>query len=103
MLVAKEVQILFKYSDFLDVFLEEKTLVLLKATNLNKYAIKLQYGQQPSYKLIYSLGLVKLKMLKTYIESNLVNSFIWALKSLADALIFFVGKLDGSFCLYVDY
>ena len=28
-------QIVLEYSDFLDVFLEEKALILLKVTNLN--------------------------------------------------------------------
>ena len=35
LLVAKNVQILIKYSDFLDIFLEEKALILLETTNLN--------------------------------------------------------------------
>ena len=34
LLVAKEVKILIKYSDFSNVFLKEKTLILLKAINL---------------------------------------------------------------------
>ena len=42
LLVIKKVQILFKYSDFLNVFLEKKALVLLVATNLNKHVIKNQ-------------------------------------------------------------
>ena len=35
LLVIKEVKILIKYSDFLDVFLIKMALILLKATNLN--------------------------------------------------------------------
>ena len=35
LLVIKKVQILIKYSDFLNVFLKKKALVLLKAINLN--------------------------------------------------------------------
>ena len=41
LLVAKKMQIPSEYSDFSDIFLEEKTLVLLVATNLNQHAIKL--------------------------------------------------------------
>ena len=41
-LVAKEVQILSKYLDFSDIFLEKKTLILLEATELNQHAIELQ-------------------------------------------------------------
>ena len=41
-LVIKEVQIPSEYSDFSDVFLEEKASILPKATNLNQHAIELQ-------------------------------------------------------------
>ena len=41
LLVAKKVQILFEYSDFSNIFLEKRALILSKATNLNQYAIKL--------------------------------------------------------------
>ena len=103
LLVIKKVQILFKYSDFSNGFSKEKTSILLEASNLNQHAIELEKSQQPPYRLIYSLCLVKLEMLKTYIKTNLANSFIWPLKSPTDAFIFFVRKLNGSFCLYVNY
>ena len=103
LLVAKEVQILSKYSDFSDVFLEEKALILPEVTELNQHAIKLQKGQQPSYGPIYSLGTVELEILKTYIKTNLANGFIRPSKSPAGAPILFVGKPDGSLRLCVDY
>ena len=99
LLVAKEVKIPTKYSGFSDVFLEEKASILLKIIKLNQHVVKLQKGQQPPYVLIYSLGPVKLEMLKTYIEINLANGFIRSLKSPVGDPIFFVGKPDGSFCL----
>ena len=34
-------QILYKYLDFLDIFLENKTLILSEVTNLNPHGIKL--------------------------------------------------------------
>lgn len=37
------IKVSIKYSDFLDVFLEEKTLVLSKQTNINEHAIELEY------------------------------------------------------------
>ena len=43
--VIEKIQILSKYFDFSDVFLEEKALVLPAITNLNQYNIKLQKGQ----------------------------------------------------------
>ena len=45
LLIIKKMQIPSKYLDFLDVFLEKKALILLKATNLNQHAIKLQENQ----------------------------------------------------------
>ena len=83
--------------------MEKKTLILPEATELNQHAIELQKGQQPPYEPIYSLGPVELEILKTYIETNLANGFIWSSKSLAGALILFVGKPDGSLRLCVDY
>ena len=61
LLVAKKVQILNKYLDFSDIFLDEKALILPKTIKLNQYVINLQEGQQPSFGLNYNLGLVKLK------------------------------------------
>ena len=103
LLVIKEVKILTKYSDFLDVFLKEKVLILLKTTELNQCAIKLQKDQQSLYRLIYSLGLVKLKTLKSYIKINLANGFIEPLKSTVSAFILFVKKPDSSLRLCIDY
>ena len=39
LLLAKKVQILIKYLDFLYVFFEEKALILPAAIDLNKHAI----------------------------------------------------------------
>ena len=103
LLVAKEVKISTKYSDFSDVFLDKKALILPGVTELNQHVIKLQEGQQSTYRPIYSLGLIELKTLKTYIETNFTNGFIWPSKSPASAPILFVRKLDGSFRLCVNY
>ena len=43
---------------------------------MNKNAIKLEEDKQPPFDLIYSLGLVELETLKTYIKINLANNFI---------------------------
>ena len=68
-----------------------------KQTGINKYTIKLVDGKQISHRPIYSLGLIELKTLKTYIKINLMNNFIQLSKSLAVALILFIYKLDSSF------
>lgn len=77
--------------------------MLLKITKLNQYFIKLQKGKLSSYKPFYNLGLIEFKILKTYIITNLANSFICYFKALVDVFIFFIQKLNGSFQLYIDY
>ena len=89
-LLAEEVKIPTEYSDFFNVFSEEKTSELPELTELNQHAIELQDGKQPPYGPIYSLGPVELETLKTYIETNLANSFIRPSKSLAGAPILFL-------------
>ena len=46
---------------------------------------------------------MKLETLKTYIKTNLANSFIRPSQSPASALILFIQKKNGSFQLCVDY
>ena len=102
-LLIEEVKIPDKYSDFTDVFSEEKALMLLECIKLNKHAIDLEDGKQPSYGPIYSLGPVKLETLKTYIETHLKTGFIRPSKSPAGAPILFDKKPDGSLRLCVNY
>ena len=103
LLIAKKVKISTEYLDFSDVFSKKKTLVLLKITDLNQYTFKIQESQQSLYKPIYSLGPVELKTLKTYIETNFANGFIWLSKSSVRALILFIRKPNSNFHLYVNY
>ena len=88
-MLTKDVKILNKYSDFTNVFLEEKTLVLPERTKLNKHAMNLKNDKQPLYGPIYSLGPVELETLKTYIKTHLKNKFIHPSKSPAAAPILF--------------
>lgn len=60
-------------------------------------------GKQPPYGPIYSLGLVELETLKTYININLVNDIIRLSKFSAGASILFVQKPDSSLRLCVNY
>lgn len=77
--------------------------MLPEQVNINEHAIKLEESKQPPYGPIYSLGLVELEMLKTYIKINLANGFIRPSKSPTGALILFVQKADGNLCLCVNY
>ena len=90
------------YSDYSNVFSAEYVAKLPENTRVNEHAIKLEEGKQPSFRPIYSLGLVELEILKTYIKTNLANGFIRPSKSPAGAPILFDRKLDRSFRLCVD-
>lgn len=92
-----------KYSNFADIFLKEKILMLLKQTNFNKYAIELENDNQLLYKLIYSLSLIDLETLKTYIKMHMKTGFIWPYKSSAGTSILFNKKPDSSLQLCVNY
>ena len=103
LLLTENVIVPVKYSDFADVFSEKSADILPERTRANEYAIKLQKSKQPPYRPIYSLQPVELEILKIYIEINLANGFIQALKLLADAQILFIRKPDDSLCLCVYY
>ena len=78
-------------------------MVLSECTELNEHAIKLEDSKQPPYGPIYSLGLVELETLKTYIKIHLKTGFIRPSKFPADAPILFDKKPNGSLHLCVDY
>lgn len=88
--IAKKVAVQVEYLDYFDIFLEELAAELLKCSDINKHAINLKPGKQPSYRPIYSLVLVELETLKTYIKTNLANGFICSSKSPIRVPIFFV-------------
>lgn len=92
-----------KYANFLDIFFKDLAVKLLKYTIINDHTINLVKDYQPSYKAIYSLKLVELEILKTYIETNLAKDFIQPFKSLLGTLILFIKKSDRSFHLCVNY
>ena len=92
-----------KYSNYSNVFLVENITKLPENTRMNKHVIELEEDKELLFDLIYSLELIKLETLKTYIETNLANGFIQLFKSPARILIFFDKKSDESLHLYVDY
>ena len=97
------ISILPKYINFADIFLKDLVAKLLEATKINDHSIDLIKGQQPPYRSIYSLGLVKLETLKIHIKTNLVNSFIRPSKSSVGAFILFVKKPNRNLQLYINY
>ena len=81
----------------------EYIVEILENTRINKHAIKLEKDKQPLFRPIYSLELVELEILKTYIKTNLANGFIQPSKSFARAFILFDKKLDRNLRFYIDY
>ena len=97
------IEVSAEYSDYSNVFLAEHAVELSKNTGMNEHAIKLKEGKQPPFRPIYSLGLVELETLKTYIKTNLAIGFIRPSKSPARALILFDRKPDRSLRRCMDY
>lgn len=91
------------YADFADIFSPKLVAELLKNTQINDLTIKLIDDLQLFYGLIYSLGVIELEILKTYIKNNLAKGFIRPSKSLVKAPIFFDKKPDGNLRLYINY
>lgn len=77
LLMAKKVTVLYEYLKFTDIFSKESAAKLPKYFNINQYLINPELDKYPSYRLIYSLELVELKTIKTYIETNMPNGVIW--------------------------
>lgn len=63
------IEIFYEYSDYANVFSPNLSIGLPEYTRINNHAIKLEEGKEPPYGPIYSLTLVDLKILKTYIEN----------------------------------
>ena len=70
------IKVLVEYSNCSNVFSAKYIAELRKNTRINEHAIKLDKNKQPLFEPIYSLGLVELETLKTYIKTNLANGFI---------------------------
>lgn len=76
LLLTQIVMVFIKYSDFANIFFKKLATILFKQFDINKYVINLEPSKQLLYRPSYSLKLVKLEILKTYIITNLANSFI---------------------------
>lgn len=100
---TEKVIVQLKYSDYANVILEASAIELPEHTNINDHPIDLVDDKQSSYDPIYSLGLMELKILKTYIEINLVNSFIQPSQSPACTPILLIKKKNSSFWLCINY
>ena len=101
--MSKKTRIFTKYSNFSNVFFSNSVVKLLEHTRINNHLINLLDNKQLLYIPIYSLGLVELELLKTYIKTNLASGFIKLFKCYTGVLILFVQKKDGSLRLCINY
>lgn len=92
-----------KYLNYSNVFSSDSATELHKYIGINDHSINLIDNKQLSYYLVYSLRLMELETLRTYIKINLANGFIKPSKLLTSAPIIFFHKKDDSFQLYVNY
>ena len=97
------IEVLVKYFNYNNIFSLKNIVELLENIKINKHVIILKKDKQSSFSPIYSLEPVELETLKTYIKTNLDNSFIRPFKSSTKGLIFFDKKLNKSFCFCMDY
>lgn len=92
-----------KYFNYNNIFPVKYATELLKNIKINEYTIKLDKNKQLFFRSIHNLKPIELEILKTYILTNLVSSFIQSSKSSVRASILFNKKPDKSFCFCVNY
>lgn len=97
MLISKKLEILTKYFDFFDVFSSDFIVKIQKYISINNWSINLLNNSYFFYNLIYTLELVKLKILKAYIKANLASSFIRLFKFIINTSILFIKRKIVSF------
>lgn len=82
-------EVLAKYLKYADMFLPDLAIELPKCTRINNYAMNLIEEEKLLYSPIYSLCLMELEMLKTYIETDLKTRFTSLFKfPLAEEIFF---------------
>ena len=86
-----------EYAYYSNVFSPNLAMELPKNTDINKHAIKLVEGKQPSFSPICSLDLVELEILKAYMEIHLKTRFIQPSKSSAITPSFLTKSLIATF------
>jgi hypothetical protein len=100
-LASESNEISSEYLKFSDVFFENEVRQLSKHES-HDHVIKTKENSSMS-DLIYNLSLIELKILKSYIEDNLIKDFITFSVFFSSALILFIKKKDDELRLYVDY
>ena len=88
--------------EYEDVFALDKASIL-PYYKVSDYSINLNKGKEPLYRPLYNLLERELRVLRDYLETNLLNGRIKHSTSPASALVLFVSKKDRTLRLYVDY
>jgi len=91
-----------EYHDYADVFSKAKASELPPHHDYN-LKINLEEGTSPPLGTLYSLSLVKLSALWTFIDENLNTGFICPTTSSHAAPVLFVKKKDSSLRLCIDF
>ena len=94
--------LLKEYYDFMLLFKKAVANVLPPHWKYN-HKITLEEGFTLPFRLIYSLSIPELKVLREWLDENLSKGFIKASSSPVGAPILFVKKSDGSLRLCMDY
>jgi hypothetical protein len=90
-----------KYLEFSDIFFENEVRQLSKHES-HDYVIETKKNSSMS-DFIYNLSLIELKVLKSYIEDNLIKDFIISSIFSSSVFILFIKKKDNELRLCVDY
>ena len=91
-----------EYRNYMDVFSKAKASELPPHRDYD-LKIELEEGTSPPLGTLYSLSLVELSALQTFIDENLNTGFIHPASSSHAAPVLFVKKKDGSLCLCIDF
>jgi len=90
-----------EYHNYTDVFSKAKASELPLHCDYD-LKIDLEEGTSPPLGTLYSLSLVELSALQTFIDENLNTGFICPTASSHAAPVLFIKKKDGSLCLCID-
>jgi hypothetical protein len=101
--VKEPTEIPTEYTQYSEVFKNDKTIGALPKHKPWDHVIPLEPGKHPTFGPIYSLSPIQMKALREYIEENLKKGFIRKSSSPAGYPILFAPKKDGTLRLCVDY
>ena len=91
-----------KYHDFADIF-QTAEKQSLSVRDSHDHVIDLKLRQQSLFRKLYSMSLIKLNVLKIYLDNVMKADIIHKLISSAALPVMFILKSDSSLQLVIDY